>query len=97
MAFKVVIEPRALAETQQAINYYNWKLFGLGKKFERALDEHIRLISKNPFFQVRYKDYRALPIKNFPFKIIYLINENKRIVYIMAVFHTSQNPYKQPL
>jgi toxin ParE1/3/4 len=96
MAFKVVIEPRALAETQNAIDYYNWKLLGLGKKFEKILDEHVILISKNPFFQIHYKDYRVLPAKNFPYKIIYYLNEAKKTVYIIAIFNTHQNPYKQP-
>lgn len=96
MAYKIVIEPRALAEIQQAIDYYNWRLPGLGKKFEKSLEAHIRLISRNPFFQVRYKDYRVLPVKHFPYKIIYFLSESRRIAYITAVFHTSQNPYKQP-
>jgi hypothetical protein len=96
MAFKVVLEPRALAETQEAIDYYNDKLFGLGKKFEKALDEHIQSISKNPFFQVHYKDYRILLVKNFPYKIVYYLNETKKTAYITAIFNTYQNPIKQP-
>ncbi|HWY38852.1 MAG TPA: type II toxin-antitoxin system RelE/ParE family toxin [Bacteroidia bacterium] len=96
MSFKVVIEPRALRETQDTIDYYNNKLPGLGKKFERVLDEHIKIISKNPFFQIRYKDYRILPLKNFPYKIIYYLNETRKTVYIIAIFNTSQSPYKQP-
>ena len=65
MIFNVVIESRALKDAQKAIDYYDEQKVGLGEKFNIALDKHIDILSKNPFYQLRYKDYRALPIKKF--------------------------------
>ncbi len=81
---------------QKAINYYDEQLTGLGEKFNTALDKHITIIAKNPFYQIRYKDYRALPIKKFPYTIVFYVNENTKTVFISAVFNIKQNPKKLP-
>jgi plasmid stabilization system protein ParE len=96
MAYQVVIEPRALSDAQQAIDYYDEQQIGLGKKFNNALVNHIDVIKKNPFFKIHYKDYRILPVKKYPYIIIFYINENIQTAYILAIFNTSQNPDKQP-
>lgn len=96
MLFTVVIEKRALKDAQKAINYYDEQLIGLGEKFNKALDKHIATIGKNPFYQLRYKDYRALPIKKFPYIIVFYVNENTNTVFISAVFNAKQNPKKLP-
>ncbi|MCD9575765.1 type II toxin-antitoxin system RelE/ParE family toxin [Flavobacterium soyae] len=97
MIFNIVIEPRALADIQEAIDYYESKQSGLGEYFYQVIDEHLDTLSKNPFFEIRYKDYRGLPIKKFPFIIFYFIDEKVKTVYIMSVFNTSLNPSKYPL
>jgi plasmid stabilization system protein ParE len=91
MPFKVLIEPRALADIQQAIDYYDSRQPGLGKKFEASVDKHFSSLSKNPFFQIRYKGIRCLPIKKFPFLIHFIIDEKRKVVFIISVFHTSKN------
>jgi hypothetical protein len=97
MPFTLVIEPRALADIQKGIDYYDEQLPGLGERFNAAVSLHMNAIAINPFYQVRYKDYRALPIKNFPFIIVFYINEANQTAYITAVFNTWQNTEKLPL
>jgi toxin ParE1/3/4 len=91
MPFTVLIEPRALADIQQAIDYYDSRQPGLGKRFELAIDKHFLIISENPFFQIRYKGIRRLPIKKFPFLIHFVVDEKRKEVFIISVFHTSKN------
>ena len=91
MPFTILIEPRALADIQQAINYYDSQQSGLGKKFEAAVDKHFLIISKNPFFQIRYNGIRCLPIKKFPFLIHFVVDEKRNEVFVISVFHTSKN------
>ena len=95
MKFNVVIEPRALRDIQDAINYYDEQQLG-GEKFKRAFDKHISYLYKNPFFQITYSDYRALPVKNFPFIILFYIDENTKTVFVSAVFNTYQDINKYP-
>lgn len=96
MIFEVVIEPRAILDIQEAINYYESKQENLGEHFYQVINEHIEILTQNPFFQVRYKDYHGLPVKNFPFIIFYFIDEKLKIVNIISVFNTSMNPSKYP-
>ena len=97
MPFTVVIEPRGLTDIQKAIDYYDEQQIGLGKIFNTSLDKHINALAKNPFYQLRYKDYRALPIKKFPYLILFYINESVKTAHIIAIFHTAQNSDKLPL
>ena len=51
---------------------------------------------QNPFFEIKIKNYRVLPLSKFPYIIIYKILEDTKIVDIVSIFHTSQNPKKYP-
>jgi toxin ParE1/3/4 len=92
MPYRIVVEPRALTDIQRVIDYYDEQQIGLGKKFVDALEKYFVTISKNPFYQVRYKIVRCLPLRKFPFMIHYYIDENIKTVFIVSVFHTSQKP-----
>ena len=62
----------------------------------QIVDEHFGSLTKNPFFQIRYKDYHGFPIQKFPFIILYYIDEVNKTIYILSVFNTSLNPTKYP-
>jgi toxin ParE1/3/4 len=94
MAFKVVLDPRAIEDIQESIDFYEDQEPGLGKRFESLLHHHLTTISKSPYFQVRYDDVHCLPLKKFPHMIHYTIDREKKIIQVMAVFHTSLNPEK---
>jgi toxin ParE1/3/4 len=96
MIYKVVIEPRAILDIQDAIDYYDSKQSGLGNYFYRVVEDHIKIVAKNPFFQIRYKDYHGFPIRKFPFILLYYIDEKHVTIYIMSLFNTYLNPKKYP-
>lgn len=88
MIFDVVIEPRAILDIQEAVDYYEAKQVGLGEYFYQTVDENIETLTKNPFFQIRYKDYHGLPIKKFPFIIFFLLMKNrKRFTFYLFLIH----------
>lgn len=96
MSYKVVIEPRAILDIQDAVDYYNFKSNGLGIRFYETLEDHFKILAHNPSFQIRYKDYHGLPISKFPFILLYFIDENSKTVYVVSVFNTFLNPIKYP-
>lgn len=96
MAFKVILEPRAIVDIQDAIDYYDEQLSGLGERFKATVDDYMQTIAENPFYQIRYKDYRALPTGKFPYLIVYHVDEAEQTAYVMAVFHSAQDPEKLP-
>jgi toxin ParE1/3/4 len=96
MNYKIVIEPRAVSEIQEAVDYYDSKRVGFGSFFLETVNEHIEVLITNPMFQLRYKDYRGLPVRNFPFLILFCVDEKDKIVFIMSIFNTYLNPTKYP-
>ncbi|TNF25448.1 MAG: type II toxin-antitoxin system RelE/ParE family toxin [Bacteroidetes bacterium] len=90
--FEVIITPIALGDVQDAVDYYDEQSVGLGEKFEAELNEFLIALEHNPFFQNRYETVRCLPLKKFPFMVHFSILEEKQLVVVHAVFHTSLNP-----
>ena len=94
MGYSIIIDPRAILEIQDAINYYDEQQSGLGQRFETELNKHILKLEKNPYFRIRYDNVRCLPVKKFPYLVHYTLDEAKNLVSIHAVFHTSRDPGK---
>ena len=59
MNYKVVIDPRAILDIQDAVDYYDSKKDGLGHEFYTILEEHFEILVTNPSFQIKYKDYHG--------------------------------------
>lgn len=96
MVFKVVISRLAESEIEQTIDYYENKRIGLGKDFLVYFKGYLKILKTNPeLFSIKKTPfYRELPLKKFPFVIIYEVFQNEVIIY--SVFHTSRNPTKKP-
>lgn len=92
MPYSIDIDPRAIKDIQLAIDYYDEQQIGLGEKFEKALNQQLLLIEKNPYFQVRYDDIHCLPLKKFQYMVHFTINEESKTVTVRAIFHTSLSP-----
>jgi len=53
----------------------------------------IDLIKENPLsFELKYGDTRIVFLKKFPFGIHYSYSEEKNLIEVYSVFHTSRNP-----
>lgn len=93
--YTLSIEPEAIEDIQQAIDYYNSVKSGLGKKFFLQVDNQFNSLRKNPkAFAVRYNSIRCLPIRKFPYMIHYMVFDDKLQVSIKAVFCTYLDPSK---
>jgi hypothetical protein len=94
MKFTIRIEPEALQDIQDAIDWYELQQKDLGVKFYFYLEHSMRKLESDPYFQVRYSTIRCLPLAKYPFMIHYSIDESNGIIFIRAVFNTSINPQK---
>jgi plasmid stabilization system protein ParE len=95
MGFVLSLDPRAIHDIQEAINYYDNQQVGLGRKFERELNKYFLALEKNPFFRVRYDCVRCLPIRKFPYMVHFTVVEDEHLVIVRAVFHTSRDIQKR--
>ena len=95
MAFKINYSEEAHLDIRDGINYY--KFHGssqIAKKFYQEVLNSAKILRENPYFEILDGGYRKLPLKKFPFIILFIIKGEQ--ILILRIFHTSQNPEKYP-
>ncbi|MBS1978689.1 MAG: type II toxin-antitoxin system RelE/ParE family toxin [Bacteroidetes bacterium] len=92
-AYRISIDPEALQDIQDATDWYNEQLKGLGGYFLKQVKSQINSLKKNAVgYAVRYENVRCMQVRRFPFLVHYTVSERQRTVEVFAVFHTSRNP-----
>ena len=91
--FKIKIAPEALEDIQDITNWYNEQKEGLGRKFQLIAIRQINNLCENPYvYALRYNQIRCMLLKKFPYMVHFYINEQTKIVEVLAVFSTDRNP-----
>jgi len=91
--YKIKIEPEALKDIQATTDWYNEQLQGLGSRFQKQVILQIDSLKGNPSaYAVRYAEVRCMIIKKFPFMVHFAVNDNRKLVEVFGIFHTSRNP-----
>ena len=92
MKYKVIIRFEAENDLKEVFLWYEDKRLGLGYDFLLQVDAGLRFIERNPeICPPEYKGTRKHFIKRFPYKIIYLVEKEKRLI-VLAVIHGKRNP-----
>lgn len=90
---KVVITKNADFDLLEISDWYNAKNKELIWVFLKDFKEKVKNISENPFaYEIRYESFRIAYLRRFSFGIHYYYNEEKNLIEIYSVFHTSRNP-----
>lgn len=85
----ISITPMALDDLQQAVDYYNEQLQGLGIRFEDNINNTFGKIQKMPkTASIAYDTVGYKVVDDFPFIIIY--EEQDTCIAIMRIFNTHQ-------
>ncbi|WP_425619220.1 type II toxin-antitoxin system RelE/ParE family toxin [Anatilimnocola sp. NA78] len=89
MSFAITLHPDLAAEINQAKMWYDAEQPGLGAVFDTELFDRFQFIADNPFvFAVFQKDIRLARIKQFPYVILYRVEDS--IIRILAVVHSAR-------
>jgi hypothetical protein len=92
--YKIEFSPQALSDTEDAVNFYNQQLWGLGNKFISDLESTYKAIILNPFFaSVKYDNIRCAALKRFPFSVHFTLNEKEKTALVVSVFNTWKEPF----
>ena len=90
---KIKIHELASEEFDEAIEWYELQSKGLGKRFKRSVIEQIHKIKKNPrWFLIEADNIYKAYIPKFPYKILYTIEDDERIV-VWAIAHMHRKPW----
>jgi len=92
MSYNFRILTRAQKEIYESGDWYEEKQTGLGYRFENEVIGKIRLIIKNPLHYPLKGKFREASLNSFPFLILYRIDEAKRTIVVLSVFHMKRHP-----
>lgn len=94
MSFEIEVKETAFRDVLNAINYYQSKQEGLGERFLNCWEQALELLKQTPeSYQKKYKNFRQIEIKPFPYHIIYEIEGISIVVY--KVPYGGQHPRKR--
>ena len=91
MAYKINIEPQVFEDIQEAILYLNRQQKGLGKKFLITVNTKFKLLTTNPFFEIKYENVRTIQTEPFSYLIHFTVDEQLNMVTVRSVLHTSKD------
>lgn len=91
--YKVIIDIDALKDIQEATDWYNKIVKGLGARFQKQVKKQINILKTQPTaFSIRYSNVRCMLIKKFPFLIYFTVDKKLHTVEVFAIIHTSRDP-----
>ncbi len=94
MTYRLVVDPKAIAQAAEIHRYYQGIGQALSNRFGRELDACYADIEQNPTgHQARMRDYRHAQVKGFRYRVVYAIRGELVVVY--QVRHTSRKPSKK--
>lgn len=90
MAFKLIIKPIVFSDLEEAVEYYEKKVHGLGRRFYNQFLDALEDIQGKPFTYSYAKDtVRRCKMRNFPYKIFYLVSDNA--IFILGIAHAKRS------
>ena len=93
MALTLQFNDEARAELLNAIDYYEDKQKGLGRRFNEVVNQTINNILSFPeAFPIVHQNKRKAVVKHYPYVLIYEYEIRDSAVYILSIFHTRQDP-----
>lgn len=96
MKYTIYYMERALQEYEAAVGWYILQSEQAAINFETEFNRSLSLLKDIPgSFRRSYKRFHEISLKKYPFNIVYTVNESKRMVTIISVFHHKRNPKKK--
>ncbi len=94
----IILIPPADKELEEAIDYYNDQMPGLGSQFYNAFLSAIDYISIAPEAWRKVGDNtRKINLKRFPYLILYVLDGNDVLITCIAHQHRNPNYYSNKI
>lgn len=88
---RIIFDKLAKEELNDAIEYYEIELVGLGQKFKEEIKRILGIVKEMPNIgSIEKEDIRRYILHKFPYKVLYSIEKNH--IYIIAIAHMHREP-----
>ena len=93
MVYQYMFNPVAADEYEDAFDWYEQKSIIAADNLIVAVQDAITAICANPYrYRNTYKNLRELTLKKYPYNLIYLIDENKKLITVISLYHHKRHP-----
>lgn len=97
MSYSISYQPRALREYEDAVTWYRKRSEKAAKNFIAAVEKRLAVLRTEPErYRKTYREFRAVSLLKYPYSVIYLVEEKKKMVVISSFFHNKRNPNRKP-
>jgi len=87
----------AQKDYDEAYQWYELRKNGLGERFIKEVRNTIDQITVQPetFGSRANKKFREATVDFFPYVIVYRIDKQSRVIFVVSIHHTRKNPRKK--
>jgi plasmid stabilization system protein ParE len=90
--YTLKVESPALRHINDAFNWYEDQREGLGTAFQEYVYDAFDHLAQAPFIYAPYRThYRKMPLRRFPYSVIYQVMEAEQTVIVIAVLHQKRD------
>jgi plasmid stabilization system protein ParE len=94
MKYAIKVKEPARNNITEAFLYFESRQEGLGERFLQSWERHLEFLEQEPhLYQKKYKDFRQILIKPYPYHIIYEIENDVIVIY--KVIYAGRHPRKR--
>lgn len=93
MSYKYSLLAVAQEDYESSISWYLKRSLTASKNFVNIIDKSLATICSDPKRQRNeYKNYYEFTVQEYPFTIVYTIEENLKRIIVVAIYHQKRNP-----
>jgi len=91
--YKLARDKKAEDQAKEIYDYYEDCREGLGDEFFKELEERTEsiLVRFPKIVPIAYANRRRLTLKRFPHYVVFIIDETKKEVQVIAIIHSKRN------
>jgi plasmid stabilization system protein ParE len=92
MSYSLQIAEQVYVDIWAGFLWYENQREGLGAEFRDYVYQHLEDLRQAPFIYAPYRlHYRKMPLRRFPYSVIYQVIEAEQTVIVIAVLHQKRD------
>ncbi len=96
MSYKYIFDPTAADEYEEAFEWYEEKSVVAADNLILAVQKAFTAICEEPSrYRNTYKNFYELSLKSYPYNLIYIIDEVKKLITITSLYHHKRSPKRK--
>lgn len=94
--YTISLRKRAIKEYLESTIWYKERSLAAAENFIKSVNEAFSKLEIKPaVYKNSYKHFHEIKLTNYPFAVVYFIDQKKMTVVITTLFHFKRNPKRK--